>query len=496
MDDNRWVIIYGKYEGLEKKALNLINSAVSDHYDTPVSCFNSEEADENIIKTCNLILVGTAKDNKYLGELTKKGVLKKAEKPQGYSALVKESEWNDKKDMMAVCGFDDAGVLYGSADFVNKYIGYLIYKTGVKDLTTGWHMFFESPFNARPPRWEEVSSPSVETRGAWTWGHVIYDYRSYFENMALLKLNQIVIWNNFIPINSSDIVDYAHSLGIKVIWGYAWGWDTDCNVSMRMDDEGILALSEEIFAKFEKEYANAKGDGIYFQSATEVSAEYINGKLIAERVVNLVNLAAGKILSKYPDLQIQFGLHAGSVKNRLEYIAEVDPRVKIVWENCGSFPFDNHSGIDISNVGDLEKTMDFTGKIAQLRSEEDNFGLVMKEMTFLDWTLFKHPGQNLILGENSKHFIEERLIQKRKVWKFAQTNWVANLSYMQKIVKNIVDKRKNNNIQAVIEDGIFEREIPVSVALYAETLWNCEKESKETFMQVSQYPCVKFANLL
>ncbi|MBR5388023.1 MAG: hypothetical protein IK147_00995 [Clostridia bacterium] len=496
MENNRWVIIFGKYDGLEKKAVNLINSAVFDHYRFPVSCFNADEVDKEIVNTCNLILVGTAKDNKYLGELVKKGVLKKPEKPQGYSASVKESLWNGEKDVMAVCGFDDAGVLYGSVDFVNKYLGYLIYRTGVKDMTTCWHMYFDSPFTVRPPHWEEVSAPSVETRGAWTWGHVIYDYKSYFDNMALLKLNEIVIWNNFIPINSSDVVDYAHSLGIKVIWGYAWGWNTDCNVSMKMDDEGIKHLSEDIFAKFEKEYANAKGDGIYFQSATEVNTEYIDGKLIAERVVSLVNLAAGKILDKYPDLEIQFGLHTGSVKHRLEYIAKVDPRVKIVWENCGSFPFYDHSGIDIVNVGDLKETMDFTAKIAQLRSEEDNFGLVMKEMTFLDWTLFTHPDKNLILGENSKNFIEERLIQKRKLWKFSQTNWIANLDYMQKIVKNIVDTRKNNNIEAVIEDGIFEKEIPLSAALYAETLWNCEKDSKETFMQVSQYPCVKFANLL
>ena len=315
--------------------------------------------------------------------------------------------------------------------------------------------------------------------------------------MVLLKLNEIVIWNDFAPLNANDVVDYAHSLGIKVVWGFAWGWDTNCNVSMGMDDDSVKSLSEDIFKKYEEEYSNIKGDGIYFQSATELDSEYINGKLIAETVVDLVNITSKKILDKYPNLSIQFGLHANSVKNRLEYIKKVDPRIKIVWENCGpSFPFADHSGRNITiRSEDFIETFNFTEKIAQLRSQNDNFGLVLKEMTFLDWSQFEHIEKNFILGEISENFMRERLTEKRKIWRFSQVNWIENLKYLQKTIKRVVELRKDNNVQAVIEDGLFEKEISLPAALYAETLWDCERESEEILKTVSQFPCVKFANI-
>lgn len=499
MTENRWIIVYGKYEGLEKKALNLLNASIFDLYKTPISCFSADEVEEYLLKECNTILVGTAENNKIIDRIIKSSELDVPKRAQGYSASVKTSVWNKDKDMMVVCGYDDAGVLYGCVDIINKYLGSIIYNPSDPKtyLFTSHKAFFTNPFTVRCPEWKQVSSPSVETRGVWTWGHVIYDYKAFFENMVLLKLNEIVIWNDYAPINANDIVDYAHSLGIKVIWGFAWGWDTNCNVSMGMDDDSVKKLSNDILAKYEKEYARIKGDGIYFQSATELDTEYINGKLIAETVVELVNITSDKILGKYPDLFIQFGLHANSVKNRLDYIKKVDPRIKIVWENCGpAFPFADHSGRNITiKPEDFNNTFEFTEKISQLRSVDDSFGLVLKEMTFLDWSQFEHIEKNFILGEKTERFMQDRLKEKRKIWRFSQVNWIENLKYMQKTIKRVVELRKENNVQAVIEDGLFEKEISLPAALYAETLWDCEKDSEETLKTVCQFPCVKFTNI-
>ena len=97
----------------------------------------------------------------------------------------------------------------------------------------------------------------------------------------------------------------------------------------------------------------------------ELHATHIGEKLIAETVVDFVNDTAGALLAKYPDLHIQFGLHAWSVKNHTEYIAKVDPRVYIVWENCGAFPFEGEFGDvgDDGNAGDLGATRAFVEKI-------------------------------------------------------------------------------------------------------------------------------------
>ena len=497
MDENRWIIVYGKYENLEKKALDLLNAAVFDIKKTLISFYSAEEISNDLLCSCNVILVGTKKDNKLIAKLSADKVIEDPACSQGYSALVDASVYNAEKDMIVVSGYDDLGVLYGSVDLINQYLGSSVYFSGIKNVFPDNYMFFTNPLQVRCPHWKSVSAPTVETRGIWTWGHVICDYKSFFDNMALLKLNQITIWNDFAPLNANDIVDYAHSLGIKVIWGFAWGWDTNCNVSMGMDDESVSKLSDDIFRKYEKEYACIKGDGIYFQSATELDSEYIGGKLIAETVVELVNITSGKILKKYPELSIQFGLHANSVKKRLEFIKKVDDRVKIVWENCGpAFPFLNHSGTDVPiTAEEFDETLSFVETIAQLRSENDNFGCVLKEMTFLDWSLFTHIGENTIIGECSERYSLERLMQKRKQWRFIQANWIKNLKYMQKTIKRIVDLRKDNNIQAVVEDGLFEKEIALPVALYAETLWDCSKESDETIDKVMLFPCVKLANV-
>ena len=51
------------------------------------------------------------------------------------------------------------------------------------------------------------------------------------------------------------------------------------------------------------------------------------------------------------------------------------------------------------------------------------------------------------------------------------------------------------NIQGLVEDGMFEAKIYLPVAIYAETLWDCQKDGMDTVQQVMKYPCVKMANL-
>ena len=60
-------------------------------------------------------------------------------------------------------------------------------------------------------------------------------------------------------------------------------------------------------------------------------------------VVDMVNEVAGQIWEITPDLRIIFGLHATSVRNRLDEIARVDPRMEILWEDCGEFPYSYNS---------------------------------------------------------------------------------------------------------------------------------------------------------
>ena len=120
--------------------------------------------------------------------------------------------------------------------------------------------------------------------------------------------------------------------------------------------------------------------------------------------MEFVNRIAGRLLERHPGLRLQFGLHADSVKNRLPYIAQVDPRVAIVWENCGDFPY--HSLPD--RVSDPEGTHDFTERLLALRPGADT-GAVLKSMTQLDWGLFEHQTGPILVGCANEATIQARL---------------------------------------------------------------------------------------
>lgn len=492
---NRWVIVAECYSGLLRKGVDLVFKTVSDQYKDYLSVFTMDNVEKDVLENSSVILIGQ-NHSTMVASLIEKKVLTPCEKSQGYSALITDSVWNPEKQMVIVAGFDVPGTVYGCVDFCNRYCGYEIYKCNRYTNSLVFD-YFDTAFHEKLPAWSQISAPDVQERGIWTWGHTIYDYRGFMENMLLLKLNELVIWNDYAPINAEDIVNYAHELGIKLIWGFAWGWGTDCSTSAKLDDASLKQLRDDIVAKYEREYAHSNCDGIYFQSFTELQTAYIGDKLIAETVVDLVNDTAGALLAKYPDLHIQFGLHAWSVKNHTEYIAKVDPRVYIVWENCGAFPFEGEFGDvgDDGNAGDLDATRAFVEKITVLRGKDDKFGAVLKGMLGLDWTTFFHQKPGMIIGQRSKSVVQERTETQNRIWKFRQTNWIRHVENVRLIVQSMLKDKSYMNIQALVEDGMFENKIFLPVAIYAETLWDCRKAGMETVQQVMKYPCVTVANL-
>ncbi len=236
--------------------------------------------------------------------------------------------------------------------------------------------------------------------------------------MMLLKMNRVVIWNDFVPFNANEIVEYAHSCNIKVIWGFSWLWDTACN---RVDPSKLEGKDKEILEKYEREYSCVKGDGIYFQIFTELTEDNINGVVVANAATDFVNKTAKLFYEKYPDLQIEFGLHATSVKDRLPSIAQVDPRIKIVWEDCGAFPFDYLA----SKIDTFDETKALVGAIANLRGKDDYFGVVTKGITNLDWGQFRHLTGRQNIGVSSQKTKRELVVKRHNIWKYVQACRIA-----------------------------------------------------------------------
>lgn len=296
----------------------------------------------------------------------------------------------------------------------------------------------------------------ISETGIWTWGHVIYDYRGFLKNMRSLGMDKITIWNDYAPINAREIIEEAHKNGIRVIWGFAWGWDTDCRkIAADLSAERLNKISESVVGTFREQYYDIAVDGIYFQSFTELDKRDVGGKNIASTVVELVNMTADELLSEHPQLNIEFGLHATGVKSDLDAIARTDGRVRIVWEDLGAFPF-SYSPLEVEN---FDETYELTEKVLNLRGDGEKCGFITKGMTTLDWGAFSHAAGPLVIGESSAEFIKSRQLQKNALWEERTEGWHKNIVYAKKMFDLFKASDKAVSVQALIEDGMFENEI-------------------------------------
>jgi hypothetical protein len=493
-----FILVTDHYKGLTKKGVNLLAGTLSTQFGYAVlPVFTYESITEQLLSESTVISVGCAATHPILAKYEASGKITVPKTQEGYAIYVGKDTEDEEKNIILIAGADERGVLYGCADFCNKYLALLggegyIFKTA----------HFKNIFSERGLIPFSLSSaPKIPTRAIWTWGHMIYDYRSFFENMARLRLNEAVIWNDRCPINADDIVACAHSLGIKIVWGYAWGWDNSSKlekVVAESDDALLARIKESAIRTYEAEYKGL-GDGIYFQSFTEIEKETVNGKSVADLVVRLVNETASELLSRYPDLHIQFGLHATSVRTQTDIIAKTDPRVYIVWEDCGAFPYsyrsDDRGGMRYAYRTDLttsfEDTLALTEKLVTLRGEDERFGTVLKGLVCLDWEKFVHFSHSYVMGEYPKSFIRDRLEEKRMLWKNVTAGWLRNADLARQTLAAIA-KAKKPIAEMLVEDGIFENEIMFPVAVMAEMMWSPDADAGQTLEYVAKYPFIRF----
>lgn len=466
-----WALVIEEYKGVIKRAADEIYKVLGDYVKGVIPIKLIKDLKSEDFKKTNLIIIGK-NGNKIFDKYKEKNLLSVCEKPQQYSVYVGESPFCPENESIAISGFDDTGILYGCMDFINKYMG--------EKAIDGGYLYGEDkfllPFNQKNPEWKVISSPKISTRAVWTWGHVIYDYEKFFLNMAKLKLNEIVIWNDVVPFNAEDIIEVAHSYGIKVIWGFAWGWSTKCaDFIKNLNSDTLNKLKEDIIKTYKKDYAKTKADGIYFQSFTETDIENVKDKSVAEVVVDLVNKTAGELLNEYPDLHIQFGLHATSVKNKLDIIAKTDKRVYIVWEDCGAFPYDYSA----ENVKDFNTTLSMHDKLMNLRGQDERFGAVLKGMINLDWSSFEHFTDSYLLGVRSEKFIKNRSQKKDGIRKYVSGAWLKNAEYALKIIRETAKKGDVSILEFLLEDALLEDKIPLFVAIISEMMWDPDKSIEE-----------------
>lgn len=460
---DRWKIVCGTAEGIEGNALKLLYAGVSQEVPYVLVAQRAEDAPP--LEGVSLIVAGTRESNPLLASFPQTAQLPE----EGYLVQVTQSPFDPARQAAVIAGSTPGQVIYAVSHFLSQYL------PNARQ-NSEHHPYFLPLFSGKMPEYTARKQPAFAERGIWTWGHCIYNFRRFARNMARLGLNAVTIWNDYPPINLREVTDCFHSWGIRVYFGYSWGWEEKVDISSREDMERWRALTLETY---EKSYAQAGGDGIYFQSFTETSDEYLDGVPIAQAVVRWVNCLGGSMLERWPGLDIRFGLHATSVKNRMDAIAGVDPRISIHWEDCGAFPYAYFSR---AAQGE-EEMLAFTDRLASLRPG-CGYGVVLKGQVCLNWSEFENQKGPFLLGCESGGAIRSRMHKVRDQWHDVQGYWLKNIGQFRRTLRHLPGAA----VYALVEDALLDAACWYPVSLFAQALWDTECSDGELLSATARRP--------
>ena len=454
----RWLLVYGKYAGPERVAANRAQTCAQ--YYLPHVLEVAPAADVEPDGNTHLILVGTAKSNRWIAQMIDRGLVKAPEKAQGFTIACLDAPWGEEKRCIVICGADARGMLYGAEEFCARTLYGGLPNDGAEPRRDDFDHMADFAL---------TEAPAIDDRGIWTWGYVIYDYKRFLDHMVKLKMNMLTVWNRTVPVNMDKVIEYAHARGIRIVTGFHWGWGSDINLDISRPDD-LPQLRKVILETYRREYAGLDIDGIYFQTQTEHHELTKDGRTMAAIARDFVNYVAEGFYQLKPELFIQFGLHATSIREHYADFDSLDPRITITWEDAGVLPFSYFPSL--GETGQYEETLAYGKQLAQFR-RDSGFAMVPKGWTCLRWGReFEFHGP-FILGERSPRGIHERLLDRSGLWEGVNQQWYRLFPHAARFYREILEEKpKSTLVTGLVEDGIFEEAIQPSVALFAETLWN------------------------
>lgn len=479
-----WQIVYSRYEGTEKQAVAFLGgelckylARIPDVYTLfVVPCVKAGEEDPDK----NSIVVSTYEESAFAREYVREDeipacgwVIKTFKLPRATGEGMRQQ--------ILITAKRREDLFFAAASFIDDF-------TVTYAPLSGWlkmpNRFFEYEIADKT----EVYTPKVKTRSIFTWGHPINDYREYIRNAARLKINRIILWNDFVPVNAREIVNYAHEFGVRILWGFEWGWGVHSSAHIRsIDDEFLHKLKGQILDRFYREYRDVAEDGIYFQSFTETAADNIGGRRISEAVVKLVNDVSAELLERNPALNIVFGLHASSVLSHLEDIGKTDPRVEILWEDFGAFPSYYLPG---ENEAESKKLKETTEKLLALRGGK-NLGFLFKGFLVLDWERFENQQGPYLLGENTREVTKSDYALRKDAWRIFQAGWITYGENAVKTARQIYDAT-DGEVEIGMA-GCFDGGMWAAEALCAQIITDPHREYRDVLSHTLAKPGITFA---
>ena len=443
MKQTEWKIIYSSEGRIASRALELLykeagQSLIREQGVYRLYVLPCEKEGAEFSK--NTILLGLYQDSREIPKYVAAEELPE----NGFAVKIVENPDDPEEGRIVVLtAYTEQELFYAAVHFLDDYVPAKAPFHGSNRMPD---LIFDSPL----PLYFYNEEADHSRRSIFTWGHPIGDFRAYIDNMARMKFNELIIWNDYVPVNFSEVMDYAHSYGIRVILGYAWGWKPNCRGIQELTDETLAQIKQCIIDAYRSVYHPLRCDGIYFQSFTEMKRDSIGERNVAETVVKLVNEAAEEIWKINPELKLIFGLHATSVREQLDEIAKVDKRIEILWEDCGEFPY--HYRPYVRDREKFENNFEFIEKLLNLR-DGVGVGLVFKGMMVMDWKKFVPQAGHYVMGNNSQKIREHDKGIRRTSWRLFSAAWMESCPDALRMMQFINEHQKGDVVMNIAVNG-------------------------------------------
>lgn len=410
-----------------------------------------EKANTAEVPERSVVVIGTAQNNPTIRSLLNNKFFEAESKQEGYSIRYAPHPQNPKVWLLAIAGADSRGALWALRDLEH------FERDRFKPTSEG---LIATPFTMR-------DYPRIEHRGHWVWGCNMPDKKAWMENMSRWKLNELIHWDNYPPEKAKEYVEFAHSRGIRVVWGFGWGWNPDWNFDIPEEFHwgvgGMMCgsspfnrqfLREAILEKIRSVYVPTGCDGVYFQSFTEAkkcSCELCKNKSMGQLMLEFVNPIVADIKKEFPDLWVSCGIHAnfGAYKD-LKYLA---PRCNIYWENCPSG--------------------------TSVRGAEEDFGYINKSLPYAHGFSKTCPADPEFTEESLTKWMKDNA--DRYSIKGDIGAYYNYMSELNRWAATLLGKPSTNKHATTVADhSVFCRRTPFMHVALAEALWNPHLETEPT----------------
>ncbi len=178
-----WEIFYNRYEGMEKRAVDFLSAQLGKYLLRTQGVYQIhvfpawQEGTRPVTK--NTVVLGMYQDSPLV-----RAYVQEDEIPAGgYFIRVTPDKDDAERFLVLITAKDARSLLWGAEAFVDEYP--LRYPP-----CSGGMRLLDEAFDYVPTPCSWGSAPKTATRGIFTWGHPLNDYRSYIQNMARVKLNQ------------------------------------------------------------------------------------------------------------------------------------------------------------------------------------------------------------------------------------------------------------------------------------------------------------------